>query len=140
MEAVGLYLDAGAADIVAELDEGPGRLDGLRHHGGIRVVVALVAADADHCHRAVGEAFPDLFSLRGAERGLHLMRVGGSQLDPQDLARCTIFDEGGEIPVLSPEIGDQAELHGRARRGQGASQQGGGRAQQCSRGQGRGPL
>ena len=123
MEAVRLDLDTASTDIVAELDEGLGCFDRLGDHGRVGVVIALIAADADHGHRAVSEALPDLFSLRCVERGLDLVGMRAPELDPENLARGAVADQGRKIPVLSPEVGDEAELHRRARLGQRASQQ-----------------
>ena len=123
MEAVRLDLDAGSPDIVAELDEGLGGLDGLGDNSRVGVVIALIAADSNHGHRAVGEPFLDLFSLIGVEGRLHLVGMGGPELDAEDLARCAVLDEGGKVPVLSPEVGYQPELHRRPRSGGGTLQE-----------------
>ena len=109
-QIVRLDLHAAAAAIVAELDESLARFDGLAHELRIDVMERLVAAHAEEEHRTVGKTLLDFLPLCSADARFDAMLVLRAQLNGQHLRLRAIGDDGGQIPVLGPEVSAKAEL------------------------------
>ena len=60
---------------------------------------------------AVVEEFFNFLSLLGGERRFDAVGMGGAEFDALDAGGLAVFDEGGQVPVAAPEVGDQAEFY-----------------------------
>ena len=110
MEVVRPDFHAGAADVVAQLNERFGRLDGLLQVGGIGVVELLGAADADASDASVGKVLADFLPLIVVERRFDAVLVRRPQFDAQHAGLLAIGQQRRQVPVLAPLVGDQAVL------------------------------
>jgi len=95
VKAVGLDLDSGATDVVAEADEILSGFDGFFKFVGVGVVKIFVAADTDECDRAVSEASSDVASLLLVEKRFDTVGVRGAEFDAEDAGLLAIGNEGG---------------------------------------------
>ena len=66
-------------------------------------------------HAAVGESLLDLPPLGLGQARLHAVRVFRSQFHAQNAGLLAVGDHRRQVPVLSPQVGHEPELHLRAR-------------------------
>ncbi len=111
-EVIGSDLDAGGSDVGGEFDEGLGIFDVFGEFSGVWGMEVFGGADADEADWAVGELFFDFGSLDGVEVWFDFVGMGGAEFDAEEFGGGAIADEGWDVPIAAPLIGDEAEPDG----------------------------
>ena len=79
-------------------------------------MVFVIAAVAKAGDRAICKALFDFKSLGLAEPNFHRMGMLGAELYAEHTRLLTVGDQGGQVPILGPLVGDEAkaEVSGRS--------------------------
>jgi hypothetical protein len=98
------------------LDIGLGAFDIFAKLGWVGTVVLVIAAVTEAGDRAIGKAFFHFCTLSFAQGYFYGMGMLGAKFYAEYARLFTVGDQGGQIPILGPLVGDEAKAKGRSGR------------------------